>query len=82
MEEKKEITLEVKNLEDRTWKSGCLTIDRKAVVFFATLGISLIVIAFTGVFMITYGKNTFKKRGWKLAVAGILIPLLVLIFVG
>jgi hypothetical protein len=45
-------------------------------------GISLIVIAFTGVIMITHGKNTFRRRGWKLAVAGIIIPLLVLIFVG
>ena len=45
-------------------------------------GISLIVIAFTGVIMITHGKNTFARRGWKLAVAGIVIPLLVLIFVG
>jgi hypothetical protein len=31
--------------------------------------------------MITVGKNTFSKRGWKLAAAGLVIPLLVLLFV-
>ena len=45
-------------------------------------GISLITIAITGAIMITHGKNTFARRGWKLALAGIIIPLLVLIFVG
>ncbi len=44
-------------------------------------GLSLITIALTGVFMIPAGKFTFKKRGWKLALAGIIIPLLVLLFV-
>ena len=44
--EKKEITLEVKDREDRTWKSGCLQMDKGAVMFFSTLGISLIIIAF------------------------------------
>ena len=42
-------------------------------------GISLILIAITGTLMVTHGKNTFKKRGWKLAVAGIIFPILVLI---
>ncbi|MFD2909648.1 PepSY-associated TM helix domain-containing protein [Flavobacterium ardleyense] len=42
-------------------------------------GISLILIAITGTLMITHGKNTFKKRGWKLAVAGIIFPLIVLV---
>ncbi len=54
--DKKEITLEVKDLEDRTWKSGCITIDRKAVVFFATLGISLIIIAFC-IYQLTTSSN-------------------------
>lgn len=44
-------------------------------------GLSLITIAITGAIMITHGKNTFARRGWKLAVAGIVIPLLVLLFV-
>lgn len=44
-------------------------------------GISLITIALTGVIMIPAGKFTFKKRGWKLALAGLIIPLLILIFV-
>lgn len=42
-------------------------------------GISLITIAITGAMMVTVGKNTFKKRGWKLALAGILFPILFLI---
>lgn len=45
-------------------------------------GISLITIAITGAIMIPAGKFSFKNRGWKLALAGIIIPLLVLIFVG
>lgn len=42
-------------------------------------GISLIVIAITGTLMIPAGKFTFKKRGWKLALAGLIVPLLILI---
>ncbi len=41
-------------------------------------GLSLIAIAITGAVMIKYGKNTFSKRGWKLAVAGIIFPLIFL----
>lgn len=44
-------------------------------------GASLIVIAITGTFMISAGKFSFKKRGWKLALAGILFPLIILFFV-
>lgn len=43
-------------LEERQWKSCCLTIDRKAVVFFSTLGISLIMIAFC-IFQLTTSKS-------------------------
>uniref|UniRef100_UPI00261CF4F2 PepSY-associated TM helix domain-containing protein n=1 Tax=Flavobacterium sp. TaxID=239 RepID=UPI00261CF4F2 len=42
-------------------------------------GISLIVIAITGSIMIPVGKFNFKRRGWKLALAGIIFPLLILI---
>jgi hypothetical protein len=45
-------------------------------------GISLITIAITGAIMIPAGKFTFKNRGWKLALAGLLFPLLFLIFIG
>lgn len=45
-------------------------------------GISLIVIAITGTLMIPAGKFSFKQRGWKLALAGILFPLLILILLG
>jgi uncharacterized protein len=41
-------------------------------------GLSLITIAVTGAMMITAGKNTFKRRGWKLALIGILFPLIFL----
>ncbi|MGV9004290.1 PepSY-associated TM helix domain-containing protein [Flavobacterium sp.] len=44
-------------------------------------GISLILIAVTGALMIKVGKNTFNKRGWKLAIAGLVFPLLILLFV-
>ena len=44
-------------------------------------GISLITIAITGTIMIPAGKFSFKKRGWKLALAGLLVPLLILLFV-
>lgn len=44
-------------------------------------GISLITIAFTGAIMIPAGKFTFKRRGWKLALAGLIIPLLILLFI-
>ena len=44
-------------------------------------GISLITIAFTGAIMIPAGKFTFKRRGWKLALAGLIVPLLILLFV-
>jgi len=41
-------------------------------------GVSLITIAVTGAIMIPAGKFSFKRRGWKLAIAGIIFPLLVL----
>ena len=44
-------------------------------------GLSLIIIAVTGALMITVGKNTFNKRGWKLALAGLVVPLLILLFI-
>ncbi|QBZ98358.1 PepSY-associated TM helix domain-containing protein [Flavobacterium sangjuense] len=45
-------------------------------------GISLITIAITGAIMIPAGKFTFKRRGWKLAIAGLLFPLLFLFLLG
>lgn len=44
-------------------------------------GISLITIALTGAIMIPAGKFSFKRRGYKLALAGLLVPLLILLFV-
>lgn len=41
-------------------------------------GIAMLVIAITGM-LITKGKNSFKKRGWKLTVLGLFFPLLILI---
>ena len=40
--------------------------------------ISLIIIALTGTLMIKAGKFSWKNRGWKLAVAGAIFPLLFL----
>ena len=45
-------------------------------------GLSLITIAITGAIIIPAGKFSFKNRGWKLALAGIIIPLIVLFFIG
>ncbi|MGB0892287.1 MAG: PepSY-associated TM helix domain-containing protein [Flavobacteriaceae bacterium] len=42
-------------------------------------GAAMLLIAITGI-LIPSGKNGFSKRGWKLAVAGMLFPLLFLIF--
>ncbi|RTY74164.1 PepSY-associated TM helix domain-containing protein [Flavobacterium sp. LS1R10] len=44
--------------------------------------ISLIIIALTGTVMIKAGKFSWKNRGWKLAVAGIIFPLLFLFLFG
>ncbi len=43
-------------------------------------GAAMLVIAMTGM-LIPIGKNGFKNRGWKLALAGILVPLLFLFLV-
>ncbi len=44
-------------------------------------GISLITIAITGTLMIPVGKFNSKNRGCKLALAGIIFPLVILLFV-
>jgi hypothetical protein len=44
--------------------------------------LSLITIALTGTLMIKAGKFSWKNRGWKLAVAGVVFPLLFLILFG
>jgi len=44
--------------------------------------LSLITIALTGTIMIKAGKFSWKNRGWKLAVAGVIFPLLFLILFG
>jgi len=41
-------------------------------------GVAMLIIAITGM-LITKGKNSFMKRGWKLALAGLLFPLIFLI---
>ena len=50
------------------------------IYFSDIFGISLIIIAITGTLMVKHGKHTFKRRGWKLAVAGLLFPLIFLFF--
>lgn len=44
--------------------------------------LSLIIIALTGTIMVKAGKFSFKERGWKLALAGILFPLIFLFLLG
>lgn len=44
--------------------------------------LSLITIALTGTIMIKGGKFSWKNRGWKLAVAGVIFPLLFLFLLG
>ncbi|MEZ5041311.1 MAG: PepSY-associated TM helix domain-containing protein [Saprospiraceae bacterium] len=44
-------------------------------------GLAMLTIAFTGMF-ITKGSNSFRKRGWKLALAGIVFPLIFLFLLG
>lgn len=52
-------------------------------IYYADIfGLSLITIAITGAIMIPAGKFSFKNRGWKLALAGVIIPLIVLFFIG
>jgi hypothetical protein len=41
-------------------------------------GISMIALAVTGTLMIAKGKLSFKSRGWKLALAGLVFPLIFL----
>jgi uncharacterized protein len=50
------------------------------IYFSDIFGISLIIIAVTGTLMVKHGKHTFKRRGWKLVVAGLLFPILFLLF--
>jgi uncharacterized protein len=50
------------------------------IYFSDVFGISLIIIAVTGTMMVKHGKHTFQRRGWKLAVAGLLFPILFLFF--
>jgi hypothetical protein len=41
--------------------------------------LSLITIALTGTTLLAKSKNSFRRRGWKLALAGVIFPLLVLL---
>lgn len=50
------------------------------IYFSDIFGLSLIIIAITGAMMIKHGKHTFKRRGWKLAAAGLVFPILFLLF--
>lgn len=49
------------------------------IYFSDIFGISLIIIAITGTLMVKHGKYTFKRYGWKLALAGIIFPLIFLL---
>jgi len=50
----------------------------KAWIWYSDIfGVGMLIIAITGMF-ISAGKNSFWKRGWKLALVGILFPLIFL----
>lgn len=50
-------------------------------IFYSDIfALSLIFIAITGALMVPKGKLSFAGRGWKLALAGVIFPLLFLIF--
>ncbi len=55
------------------------TTDKAWIWYSDIFGIAMLTIAITGMF-IPLGPNGFKSRGWKLAVAGVIFPLLFLIF--
>lgn len=44
-------------------------------------GLSMLVIAITGMIMIPKGRFSFKERGWKLALAGMVFPLIFLFII-
>jgi len=44
-------------------------------------GLAMLIIATTGMF-IARGSESFKKRGWKLALIGVVFPLIFLFFLG
>jgi uncharacterized protein len=41
-------------------------------------GLAMLIIAITGMLMIPQGRLSFKERGWKLALAGLIFPLIFL----
>ena len=53
----------------------------KAWIWYSDIfGVAMLIIAFTGI-LIPMGKNGFKNRGWKLALLGLIFPLIFLIFI-
>lgn len=50
------------------------------IYFSDIFGLSLIFIAISGALMIKHGRHTFKRRGWKLTIAGLLFPIIFLFF--
>lgn len=50
------------------------------IYFSDIFGLSLIFIAISGAMITKHGKHTFKRRGWKLALGGIIFPILFLLF--
>ncbi len=41
-------------------------------------GVAMLTIAITGMYMLPTGRQSFKERGWKLALAGLIFPLIFL----
>lgn len=57
------------------------TTNKSWIWYSDIFGAAMLLIATTGV-LIPMGRNGFKTRGWKLALAGVIFPLIFLIFLG
>lgn len=54
------------------------TTNKKWIWYSDIFGVGMLTLAFTGMF-IAKGKESFRKRGWKFAIVGILFPLVFLV---
>ena len=62
--------------ETTTWKSCCLTVDKKAALFFSQMGVAVTIIGFCiGMLVSNPDCDTFSRWGPLLSfVVGILLP--------
>lgn len=58
-----------------------VTTNKWWIYYSDVFGIAMLTIALTGMFIVK-GQNSFRKRGWKLALIGIIFPLIFLFLLG